>query len=193
MVEDKNFTMVIKLLILIGLGFFVGVVISRIIIQINVVSGNSMHPTLDDGDYGITIKATYRLLDEDYNRDDIVTLRFPNENRVFIKRIIGLPNEHIEIIAGDILIDNVKYEDSYRNPIPAKELIKGDAITVQSAEILEEYRRIYSLNYGNYYEVKLGDNEYFCLGDNRFYSTDSRILGPVEKKDIQGKFYKLEK
>ncbi len=189
--EELTTMPLLKYVILLGGALILGALLSRFIFQINLVSGNSMHPSLNDGEFGISLKAPYRLFGSDFNRNDVVTMQYPNEDRVFIKRVIGLPNEHIEIIAGDILINGKKYNDEYRNPFAAVEIMSGDGLVETTLDNLEEYRRIYSLNYGDYFDIQLGSDEYFCLGDNRFYSTDSRLLGPIKKKDIHGKFIKL--
>lgn len=99
---------------------------------------------------------------DNYQRGDIIAFNCPqNQTKILIRRIIGLPVEKVEIVNGDILIDS---------------------------EILDESKYFQSETSGNI-NLKLKTNEYFVLGDNRKTSLDSRIFGPVTKKDITGKVF----
>lgn len=128
------------------------------------VIGNSMNTTLSDGDNLILDKISYRLSEPE--RFDIVVFPFRNgENKSYIKRVIGLPGETVRIdLNGTIYINDVELVESY-----GREIIKdpGNAIN----------------------EIKLGEDEYFVLGDNRNNSEDSRFseVGPVKKSEIIGK------
>lgn len=91
------------------------------------------------------------------NRYDVVVVKLQNDDDVIIKRVYGMPGEKIEINHSDIYINGKKIKDNYA-------LGKTQ----------------------DYAEIKLGDDEYFVLGDNREISKDSRIIGPINKKDIKG-------
>ena len=91
------------------------------------------------------------------NRYDVVVVKLQNENEVIIKRVYGMPGETVEINHSDIYINGKKIKDNYA-------LGKTQ----------------------DYAEIKLGDDEYFVLGDNREISKDSRIIGPINKKNIKG-------
>jgi signal peptidase I len=129
--------------------------------QYTKVHGISMESTIDDKDYLFIDKLTYRY--ENPARFDIIV--FPYSTGVYyIKRIIGLPGETVQIIGETIYIDGKPLDERY-----GKELMKdpGDA-----AE-----------------PIKLLEDEYFVLGDNRNDSTDSRSsdVGTIVKNRIIGK------
>ncbi len=124
------------------------------------VNGVSMEPALKDGDRLIIDKLTYHF--QEPERFDIIV--FPQDIDVYyVKRIIGLPGEKVEIIDGKIYIDGVILAENYGN------------------EPMDEN--------GSMEEVILGEDEYFVLGDNRNHSVDSRdsSVGFIKKKHIIGK------
>ena len=117
-----------------------------------------MVPTLLDGDIMILDKIGYRL--NGLKRFDIVVIKYNNEK--IIKRVIGLPGDYIEYK------DNILY--------------------VNGKEIKEEYKRDITNNFSLKdlgYE-KIPENKYLVLGDNRSISKDSRIIGLIDKEDIEG-------
>ncbi len=154
------------------LGIYIGVVIIVCFLIITFIGerttvvGDSMIPTLQDGDNLWIDKISYRFSDP--KRFDIVI--FPprnNSDKIYIKRVIGLPGETVQIDEdGNILIDGrILVEDyGYERIEPDKRGIASSPIT-------------------------LGKDEYFVLGDNRNNSEDSRrsIVGNVRKKEIIGK------
>ena len=128
------------------------------------VQGDSMEPKLSTEDNLIVDKISYRFHDPE--RFDIIVFPFQYEKDTFyIKRIIGLPGETVQIYEeGNILIDGEILEESY-----GKEVI---------------------MNPGRAYEpVELGEDEYFVMGDNRNNSTDSRepSVGNIKREDIIGR------
>ena len=134
--------------------------------QRTVVSGESMVPTLQHQDNLIVDKITYRFSDPE--RFDIIVFPFKYaEERYYIKRIIGLPGETVQIDEdGIIYIDGEVLEESY-----GREVIRADKIGLAAEEIL------------------LGEDEYFVLGDNRNSSSDSRVpeVGNIKRDDIIGR------
>lgn len=127
------------------------------------VSGSSMENTLSHGDNLIVDKITYRFSDP--QRFDIIVFPFQYEDHVYyIKRIIGLPGETIQIQDGDIYVDGEILEESY-----GREVMKSSGIAENP--------------------ITLGENEYFVLGDNRNDSSDSRdpSVGLIERDDIIGR------
>ena len=128
------------------------------------VVGSSMENTLSDGDNLIVDKISYRFRDPE--RYDIIVFPFQYEkNTFYIKRIIGLPGETVEIDSdGVIYINGKELTEYYGREIIADPGIAKDKIT-------------------------LGADEYFVMGDNRNNSTDSRssIVGNIHKKDILGR------
>lgn len=127
------------------------------------VSGSSMENTLSDGDNLIVDKITYRFSDP--KRYDIIVFPYQyEENTYFIKRIIGLPGETVQIVDGIIYIDGEALQESY-----GREVMKNSGLAADP--------------------VTLGEDEYFVLGDNRKDSTDSRdpSVGKIPRDRIIGR------
>lgn len=144
--------------------FFSVFIIRHFLVQPFLVSGSSMEPNFKDGDYLLIDEFTYRFREP--KREDVVVFRAPMAGRFFIKRIIGLPNEKIEIKQGKITITTFDNQE-----IVLKEDYLFDETTT-SGDL----------------KVFLNSNQYFVLGDNREAgrSFDSRAWGPLEKEDIIG-------
>lgn len=136
--------------------------------QRTMVEGASMEPSLYDNNQLIVDKISYVLGDPE--RFDIIVFPFDDgseQGAYYIKRIIGMPGETVQIDEkGNIYIDGEKLEENY-----GKEIIESD-------------------NLGRAEEpVKLGEDEYFVMGDNRNNSMDSRFetVGNIRRKDIIGR------
>ena len=128
-----------------------------------VVSGSSMVPTFTNADYLIVDKISYTLGTP--HRDDVVVFKYPNDTtKYFIKRIIGLPGETIDIKGNDIKITNTKYPNGLKLDQP---FIKNIA--------------------NNDIHLKLQDDEYYVMGDNRPASSDSRYWGPLKRSFMTGR------
>lgn len=122
------------------------------------VSGNSMVPTLNNGDVMILNKFSYLV--NDIERFDIVVVDY--ENEYIIKRVIGLPGDYVEY--------------------------KNDILYVNGKKIKEVYDREYTedFNLNDLNIEKIPNNYYLVLGDNRPISKDSRKIGLIDKKNIKG-------
>lgn len=130
------------------------------------VSGSSMETTLSDGDHLIVDKISYRFNDPE--RFDIIVFPFQYDmDTYYIKRIIGMPGETVQIDAdGNIYIDGEILEETY-----GREVIQNAGRAADP--------------------IRLGDDEYFVMGDNRNNSSDSRdpSVGNIHRRDIIGRAF----
>lgn len=165
--RKKRFDSIIQF----GICLFVAVIISFFIVhfvaQRTTVDGMSMYGTLNDGDNLIIEKLSYRFGDVD--RFDIVVFPYydavAGEDVYYIKRVIGMPGETIQITDGKIFINGEVLEESHGYYI--------DDIPMNGYNAEEE--------------IYIGEDEYFVLGDNRNNSTDSRKIGCIKRSDIEGR------
>lgn len=129
------------------------------------VKGQSMEPNFADGNYLIIDELSYKFTEP--KRGEVVVFKYPNDlSQRYIKRIIGLPGERIEVNNGKVVVYNE-----------------------EGAEVLEETGYLpYSFTPGTV-NLTLGEDEYFVLGDNRAASSDSRRWGPLPEDDIIGKVF----
>lgn len=134
------------------------ILIRSFIVTPAVVDGQSMEDTLYNNNVVILNKLDYKL--NDIKRFDVVVLKYNGEK--LIKRVIGLPGEHVEYKDGNLYIDGFLTEDSY-----------GKTGT-------DDFK-LETLGYLN-----IPGDMYFVVGDNRSNSADSRILGLIKKDDILG-------
>ena len=156
------------------IGVIAGVLLVVFVIQRDNVYGDSMSPTLESGDVLFTQKISTYI--KKYDRGDIVVLNGQNmegynKSEYLIKRIVGLPGETVKIADGNVYIKPMGHSDYY----------------ILQENYLQEGVKTTMMDYGTahgYNEIKLGDNEYFCLGDNRPVSNDSRNLGPFTEDRI---------
>jgi len=150
------------------------------------VEGSSMHPTLEGGEYLLVNKLVYFPIDTHRlsrvipfwkvdqsadgfaarapERGEVIVFKYPrDETKDFVKRVIGLPGEQVEIRQGEVYIDGGLLEEPY---ITRKDNFSMDPML-------------------------LGEKEYFVLGDNRCTgcSNDSRHWGPVPEKNVLGKVW----
>ena len=147
---------IIALLIVVPIRYF--------IFQPFFVRGQSMEPNFHNGDYLIVDEISYRFGEP--QRGEVVVFKCPdNPSQRYIKRIVGLPGERIEIEAGQVLI--------YQN---------GTNQVLDESGYLPEFLQ----TLGNI-EISLDQDEYFVLGDNRSLSSDSRRWGSLPEENIIGR------
>jgi len=148
------------------------------------VKGASMEPNFEDNQYLIINELGYKKTSvgfgdreifsinpsKDLKRETVVVFRYPKDRKqFFIKRVIGLPGEKVDIKEGKVKIYNSENPDGFI--LEEKEYLSSSVQT--------------SVSGGNFV-INLKDDEYFVMGDNRRFSSDSRSWGPVSKSDIIG-------
>ena len=146
------------------------------------VQGSSMEPNFEDGQYLVISEFGYKEtnlgLSENFNftvdafktieRQDVTVFRYPkNPEQFFIKRVIGLPGEAVEIRRGKVIVSNVIHPDGF---------VLDESAYLGAGVLTPDMPR-----------VSLGDDEYFVMGDNRMASYDSRSIGPIKKDKIIGR------
>lgn len=158
------------------IGVLIGVLLVVFVCQRDNVYGPSMQPTLDDGDVVYVQKISTYL--KNYERGDIVILDGSDmegysHEEYLIKRIVGLPGETVKFTNGKVYIKKVGESEFTELDEP---YLPADTITTLSGTGIAK----------GYEEITLSPNEYFCLGDHRQVSNDSRNLGPFTAKRIKG-------
>lgn len=147
-------------------------VVYLFLLQPHQVNGQSMVPNFQSGEYVLTDKISYKIGEP--KRGDVIVFHAPPSAHCpkgtgcdFIKRVLGVPGEMIEVKNNQIYVNSVPLEEEY---IPEDfETAAGD--------------------YTRHRTITLSENEYFVCGDNRPYSSDSRAWGPIKKTDIIGRAF----
>lgn len=173
---------ILEIVKIIILAFIIIYPIRAFLFQPFFVKGESMEPNFEDGQYLIInefgLKETRLELGgkvffsfqpfKKLKREEVVVFRYPlDPQKFFIKRVIGLPGEKIEIKNGKITIFNQQNSDGF--VLDEKKYLSSEVKTIGD-QIID-----------------LGEEEYFVMGDNRTRSSDSRSWGPINKKDVMGK------
>jgi signal peptidase I len=129
-------------------------------LQPYIVEGQSMEPTFQNNDYIITEKVTYRL--KEPARGDIVIFHPPDNPSInYIKRIIGLPGDQIEVKGEAVYVNGTKLNESYL------------ASATQGSNLNQPLAK-----------TTVSADEYYVMGDNRDHSRDSREIGAIPKQNV---------
>lgn len=162
------------------------------------IPSKSMEPTLKVGDYILVNKWIYgirvpvlntKLIDvSEPQRGDVMVFYPPHEDRYFIKRVIGLPGDKINLIKGQLFINGEKmvqqaYEDE---PAAPRSVVMMENLG-ESEHLMQ--RRILPTRLSLNFSATVPDGHYFMIGDNRDNSSDSRVWGPVPESRIVGKAF----
>ena len=133
-----------------------------------IVRGASMEPNFENSEYLIIDEASYYFYEP--KRGEVVVFRYPRDpKQFFIKRIVGLPGEKIEVRKGKLVIYNSSYPEGFT--LDEKYLYPPDRLTHPDVQ------------------TNLSESEYFVLGDNRDFSSDSRVWGALDRKFIVGRAF----
>lgn len=148
------------------------------------VDGSSMDPTLDSGQYLLVNRLVYLQVDfqrlarivpfwhvdeessryaiHSPNRGDVIVFKYPRDPRKdFVKRVVGLPGEVIEVRDGNVIVNGNVLDEPY---LAAKD-------------------------HSNASKLRLEEGEYYAMGDNRAHSNDSRSWGAVPEANLEGKVW----
>jgi signal peptidase I len=144
----------------------IALVVRWFVAQPFVVTGASMEPTLDPNEYLVIDKIFYEISKPE--RGDVIIMRYPLDSSVyFVKRVIGLPGETVQVSKNTITI---LAQDGTSNVLHEPYLVLTQSTKPDTT-------------------VTLATGEYFVLGDNRAHSSDSRDWGPLQKKFIVGRAF----
>lgn len=137
--------------------------------SMEVVTGESMEPAFLDGERILVDKVTPYY--NDYSRGEVIVLEPPiDENKHYIKRVLGVPGDVFKILDCVVYISNTDGKFLLEEPYLAEGTCTGGGLKIQEGR-----------------SIKLGEGEYIVLGDNRDHSIDSRFFGVVTKSDIIGR------
>jgi len=128
------------------------------------VDGSSMYPTIMDKSIGFSSVITKKI--SGIKRFDVVTIQTDEEDKKLIKRVIGLPNETIKYIDEVLYVNDVEIDTSFLDKQYMREMIEEKGYFTKDGIWV------------------LGEDEYFCMGDNRCYSADSRTYGAFSSEQI---------
>jgi len=161
--EKKSGGFFKELLKFILIAFIIVVPFRWFVAQPFIVNGASMEPTFKNNEYLIVDQLSHRI--KEPQRGEVIIFKYPKDSsKYFIKRIIGLPSETLELNGTEIKVTNNEFPNGF---------------------ILDENYITYQKN--NKLKIELSEDEYFVMGDNRASSSDSRVWGPLKEKLLIGR------
>lgn len=162
------------------------------------IPSRSMLPTLKVGDFILVSKSTYgirlpvlrtKLVDiSSPKRGDVMVFFPPHEDRYFIKRVVGLPGDKVQVLNGVLYINGEQMEQVLgpEEATSARSVVMTENL-VGSQHLIQ--KRISPTRLSQSYTSMVPDGHYFMMGDNRDNSSDSRVWGPVPEERIVGKAF----
>jgi len=161
--EKKSGGFFKELLKFILIAFIIVVPFRWFVAQPFIVNGASKEPTFKNNEYLIVDQLSHRI--KEPQRGEVIIFKYPKDSsKYFIKRIIGLPSETLELNGTEIKVTNNEFPNGF---------------------ILDENYITYQKN--NKLKIELSEDEYFVMGDNRASSSDSRVWGPLKEKLLIGR------
>ncbi len=158
--SDSFFTELLKFVVVAAI---IVLPVRLFVAQPFIVSGESMSPTFENGEYLIVDELTYRL--DAPERGDVVIFRYPRDpSEFFIKRIIGLPGETVTIADGQVMVTEAS-----------------------GATIVLDEPYVKNIGNGRDTTYEVDQTSYFVMGDNRPESSDSRIWGLMPRQNLIGR------
>jgi signal peptidase I len=165
--KSKAIALVLEMVQVLAISLVIIIPVRWLLIQPFYVQGASMEPNFFDHEYLIIDELSYRFREP--QRGEVVVFHYPNDTKqFFIKRVIGLPGETVEIAEGKVKIYNTQHPNG---------------IVIDETTYLDQDFTAASQT------VTLKAGEYYVLGDNRSSSLDSRFFGPVNNKYIVGRVW----
>lgn len=164
MSEEKKTNFIKDIVLPIIIALVIVVILRHFVIGMYFVPSGSMIPTLQLNDHVVVTKFSYKI--QEPKRGDIIVFKYPpNEEQglkevFYVKRLIGLPGETLEIKDNKVIINGESIEEDY---------VSADT------------------NMPDYGPITIPMESYFAMGDNRNHSSDSRIWGYVPEHDLIGK------
>lgn len=160
--KENFFKEIVKFIVI---ALLIVIPVRTYIAQPFIVSGPSMDPTFNTGQYLIIDQVSYYFSEP--KRGDVIVFRYPRDPKIFyIKRIVGLPGETLSVDTGKVTVINTT------NP---------EGVLLDEPYVIKDHRT------SETFKITLGPTEYFVMGDNRAESSDSRSWGPMDKKYIIGR------
>lgn len=164
------------------------------------IPSGSMIPTLLVGDHIIVEKFLYTTTFpfvskkiREIKHGDVIVFEFPKDpDKDFIKRAIGLPGDTVQIKKGVLYINNTEIKEEFKEDVPYEnkdfsgKIYKETVDSIEHLTLHQDPRSLISIDYG---PIRVPDDSYFVIGDNRDNSSDSRIWGFVHKSAIKGKAF----
>ena len=206
--ENKNSNKLRKNIISFTYAIIAALLIRSFIFEPFSIPSGSMYPNLKVGDYLFVSKYSYgfsrhslplslplikgRIFSKEPKRGEIAVFKTPEDNRTdYIKRIIGLPGDTIEIknnliiLNGTVIKTNKISEEKYKSFEVTR--IKENLPNKNKYDVYEFKQTILGLNTNNFREIKIPENKFFVLGDNRDNSQDSRFIGLIPRENLVGR------